>query len=50
MAIDAVTRAARDGQNLVPPIVAAVESKATVGEISDTMRAVFGEYQETNTW
>ncbi len=49
-AIDAVSLAAREGENLVPPIIAAIESKATVGEISDTMRTVFGEYQETNTW
>ena len=43
-ALDGVTRAARDGSNLVPPIVTAVEAKATVGEIADAMRAVFGEY------
>ena len=42
-------RAARDGGNLVPPIIAAVEAHATVGEIADAMRAVFGEYQETAT-
>ncbi|MDP6580694.1 MAG: methylmalonyl-CoA mutase family protein, partial [Vicinamibacterales bacterium] len=45
-ALDAVTRAARDDTNLVPPIIAAVESLATVGEIADTLRAVFGEYRE----
>jgi methylmalonyl-CoA mutase, N-terminal domain len=45
-ALDAVSSAARDGSNLVPRIVAAVEARATVGEISDAMRAVFGEYQE----
>ena len=38
--------AARGGDNLVPPIVAAVEAKATVGEIADTMRGVFGEFRE----
>jgi methylmalonyl-CoA mutase, N-terminal domain len=43
----AVSRAAVDGSNLVPPIVAAVEARATVGEIADTMRAVFGEFNET---
>src|SRR5581483_2160639 len=48
-ALDGVTRAARDGANLVPPIVAAVEARATVGEIADTMRAVFGEFTETAT-
>jgi len=30
----------------MPRILAAVESHATVGEISDAMRRVFGEYQE----
>jgi methylmalonyl-CoA mutase N-terminal domain/subunit len=47
--LDAVTAAARDGVNLVPPIVAAVEARATLGEIADAMRAVFGEYHETAT-
>ncbi len=41
-----VDDAARSGTNLMPRIVAAVESYATVGEISDTMRRVFGEYKE----
>jgi methylmalonyl-CoA mutase N-terminal domain/subunit len=31
----------------VPPIVAAVEARATVGEIADTLRAIFGEFKET---
>jgi len=47
--LDAVSQAARDGRNLVPPIVAAVEARATVGEISDTLREVFGEFTETST-
>ena len=45
-AVEAVSSAARDGSNLVPPIIAAVEAKATVGEISNALRAVFGEYRE----
>jgi methylmalonyl-CoA mutase N-terminal domain/subunit len=45
-AIDAVSAAARGADNLVPPIVRAVEAHATVGEISDAMRAVFGEHKE----
>jgi len=48
-ALAAVSSAARDGQNLVAPIIAAVEAKATVGEIADTLRDVFGEYAETAT-
>jgi methylmalonyl-CoA mutase N-terminal domain/subunit len=37
---------ARNGGNLMPAIVHAVESWATVGEIAGTLRGVFGEYQE----
>ena len=39
-----VSDAAASGANLMPPIIAAVEAKATVGEISDAMRAVFGAH------
>ena len=38
---------ARSTANLMPAILAAVEAHATVGEISDAMRHVFGEHQET---
>ena len=47
--VEAVERAARDGANLVPPIIAAVEARATLGEIADAMRRVFGEYVEVHT-
>jgi methylmalonyl-CoA mutase N-terminal domain/subunit len=39
-------RAARCNDNLMPPILAATDAWATVGEISDRLRAVFGEYRE----
>ncbi len=45
-AMNAIEAAARSGENLMPRILAAVETYATVGEISDAMRGVFGEYQE----
>ena len=45
-ALDAVGAAARGADNLVPVIVQAVSAHATVGEISDAMRAVFGEHSE----
>jgi methylmalonyl-CoA mutase N-terminal domain/subunit len=45
-AIDAVDSAARSGANLVPVIIAAVEHHATLGEIADVMRRVFGEYRD----
>jgi methylmalonyl-CoA mutase, N-terminal domain len=45
-AVDAIDRAARGGENLVPVIIAAVESYATLGEIADVLRGVFGEYRD----
>ena len=42
-----VERRARCGENLMPAIADAVEALATVGEISDAMRRVFGEYTES---
>jgi len=42
-----VERRARCGENLMPAISAAVEAFATVGEISDALRRVFGEYTES---
>jgi methylmalonyl-CoA mutase N-terminal domain/subunit len=45
-ALQGVEDAARAGDNVMPKIVAAVEACATVGEISDAMRRVFGEYRE----
>jgi methylmalonyl-CoA mutase N-terminal domain/subunit len=45
-AIRAVGDTALSGDNLMPRILAAVEANATVGEISDAIRKVYGEYQE----
>ena len=42
--LDQVDRAAHTDENLMPHILRAVESLATLGEISDRLRAVFGEY------
>ncbi len=46
-AVAEVERRARCGENLMPSIAAAVEACATVGEISDALRRVFGEYTES---
>ena len=48
-ALAAVSSAAAGRDNLVPQVIAAVEARATGGEISDAMRAVFGEHKETAT-
>jgi methylmalonyl-CoA mutase N-terminal domain/subunit len=45
-ALEGLGNAARGSQNLMPFILAAAGSYATVGEISDCLRAVFGEYKE----
>jgi methylmalonyl-CoA mutase N-terminal domain/subunit len=45
-AVRRVEERARRRDNLMPVIVEAVESDATVGEICDAMRRVFGEHKE----
>jgi len=46
-ALAELQRRAATSENLLPAILAAVEAYATVGEISDSLRRVFGEYQES---
>ncbi|HTF26506.1 MAG TPA: methylmalonyl-CoA mutase family protein [Candidatus Limnocylindria bacterium] len=46
-ALAELQRRAATSENLLPAILAAVEAYATVGEISDALRSVFGEYQES---
>jgi methylmalonyl-CoA mutase N-terminal domain/subunit len=46
-ALAEIERRARGTENLMPAILAAVESYATLGEISDALRRAFGEYQES---
>lgn len=44
-ALNQLREAAESEANLVPPILQAVESQATLGEICDVLRKVFGEYK-----
>jgi methylmalonyl-CoA mutase N-terminal domain/subunit len=46
-ALAELERRAKTAENLLPAILAAVEAYATVGEISDALRHIFGEYQES---
>jgi methylmalonyl-CoA mutase, N-terminal domain len=46
-ALGEIERRAHGTENLMPAILAAVESHATVGEISDALRRPFGEYHES---
>jgi methylmalonyl-CoA mutase N-terminal domain/subunit len=41
--------AARGTENVLPRMLACVEAEATVGEISNRLRRVWGEYRETST-
>jgi methylmalonyl-CoA mutase, N-terminal domain len=47
-ALASVERAARGSANTMPPILAAVEAGATLGEIADALRRVFGEAREVS--
>ncbi len=44
----AMKRAAEGGENLLPPILESVRAYATLGEMCDALREVFGEYREPN--
>ena len=41
----AIKDAATNNTNIMPPVIDAVEKLCTLGEIADTLRSVFGEYQ-----
>jgi methylmalonyl-CoA mutase N-terminal domain/subunit len=43
--LSVLERAAREGTSIVPPTIAAVRAYATVGEISETLRDVFGSFE-----
>jgi methylmalonyl-CoA mutase N-terminal domain/subunit len=45
-ALAGVERAAREGSNVMPPIITAVKAYGTLGEISDVCRKVFGVYRD----
>jgi methylmalonyl-CoA mutase N-terminal domain/subunit len=45
--LDALEQAAQGSENLMPRILEACEGYATVGEISNRLRKVFGEYRES---
>jgi len=47
--LEKLEQATTTDENLLPRILECVESYATVGEISNTLRHVWGEYRETST-
>jgi methylmalonyl-CoA mutase N-terminal domain/subunit len=48
-AIEKLKKCAQGNDNLMPPIIEAVTSYATLGEVCDTLREVFGEYSAMST-
>jgi methylmalonyl-CoA mutase N-terminal domain/subunit len=44
-ALNKLVEVSRSGENLMPHILHAVEQYATLGEVADSFRSVFGEYQ-----
>lgn len=46
----ALVEAAREGRNVLPPIMEAVTDLVTLGEIVESLRSVFGEHHETTVW
>src|SRR5262249_29747401 len=45
-ALDALKKAATTSDNVMPPILEAVRAYATIGEMCDALREVWGEYEE----
>jgi methylmalonyl-CoA mutase N-terminal domain/subunit len=43
--LEAVEQAARGTENLLPPMKEALRARATLGEVSDVLRSVYGEYR-----
>jgi methylmalonyl-CoA mutase N-terminal domain/subunit len=47
--LSALHQAAEKGENIFPTLFPAVEAGATIGEVTSTLKRVFGEYQEPRT-
>lgn len=44
-ALLSISNAAKNGENIMPTVIHAVEQLCTLGEIADTLRAIYGEYK-----
>ncbi|MCP4362497.1 MAG: methylmalonyl-CoA mutase, partial [Chloroflexi bacterium] len=45
-ALETVRQAAAEGQNVMPAMMTAVRAYTTLGEITQTLKDIFGEFQE----
>jgi methylmalonyl-CoA mutase N-terminal domain/subunit len=50
LAVEAVSSAAREGRNVMPPLIDAARAGATLGELANVFRSVFGEFREPALW
>ena len=48
--LEAVRRSAATDTNIMPPLIEAAAAGATLGEMSDVLRAEFGEFEEPALW
>jgi methylmalonyl-CoA mutase N-terminal domain/subunit len=44
--LDAIRTAAKDGSNLMPPLLEGVKRGVTLGEVVETLKTEFGEWRE----
>ena len=49
-ALGRLARETADGANVMPPLLGAARVGATVGEMADVLRALFGEFEEPALW
>jgi methylmalonyl-CoA mutase N-terminal domain/subunit len=49
-ATEAVSTVAREGGNVMPPLIDAARAGATLGELADVFRRLFGEFREPQPW
>ena len=49
-ALAAMLAAARSGENMIPPMLAAASAEATLGEICGALREEWGSYSETSAF
>ena len=49
-ALEQVRHDARAGENMMPSLIEAAEADATVGEMMDAMKTVFGSYDGGPEW
>jgi methylmalonyl-CoA mutase N-terminal domain/subunit len=50
LALQALRRSCKQGRNVMPALIQAAQAGATLGELSDVYREVFGNYRDPGLW